>query len=300
MNLSRSQLPDLASLQAFEAAARHGSFTRAAVELNLTQSAVSRQIKELENQLGIALFERVRQRIVLSSAGHRLRPEIEDLLSGLHHLTLRAASGRDVTGHLSVATLPTFGSRWLMPRLPGFLKAHPGLQISVTARQGAFDLSEAGIDLAIHYGKPAWPGASCSYLCCETVLAVAAPEVASGEKLPEELPLLHLESRPMLWPEWLEVQGKPPARGFHGHRFDQFSLLIEAALAGMGAALLPTYLIERELKAGDLRALGGDALTTDAAYYVVTPDERASDPVTAAFREWIITQVGGLHDQDRT
>lgn len=292
MKISRSQMPDLAALQAFEAAARHGSFTRAAIELDLTQSAVSRQIKDLEAQLGIALFERIRQRIVLSAAGQRLRPEIEALLAGVAHLTLRAASGRDVTGHLALATLPTFGSRWLMPRLPGFLAAHPGLQVSVTSRQGAFDLGAEGVDLAIHYGKPAWPGASCTYLCAETVLAVAAPGVAPGNALPDDLPLLHLDSRPMLWPEWLGAQGQPVARGFQGHRFDQFSLLIEAALAGMGAALLPSYLIERELRAGDLRPLPGGALTTDAAYWIVIPDARASDPVALAFRDWITAQVG--------
>jgi LysR family glycine cleavage system transcriptional activator len=292
MKISRSQMPDLAALQAFEAAARHGSFTRAAIELDLTQSAVSRQIKDLEAQLGIPLFERVRQRIVLSSAGQRLRPEIEALLAGVAHLTLRAASGRDVTGHLSVATLPTFGSRWLMPRLPGFLAAHPGLQVSVTSRQGAFDLGAEGVELAIHYGKPAWPGASCSYLCAETVLAVAAPAAMTGETLPDDLPLLHLDTRPMLWPEWLGAQGMAVGRGFQGHRFDQFSLLIEAALAGMGAALLPSYLIERELRAGDLRPLQGGALTTDAAYWIVIPDARASDPVALAFRDWITAQVG--------
>lgn len=291
MKLSRSQLPDLAALQAFEAAARHGSFTRAALELNLTQSAVSRQIKDLETQLGIALFERVRQRIVLSTAGQRLRPEIERLLAGLEHLSLRAASGRDVTGHLSIVTLPTFGSRWLIPRLPDFLATHPGLQVSVTARQGAFDLTEAGIDLAIHYGKPVWPGASCTYLCAETMLAVAAPAVVTGNTLPDNLTLLHLETRPMLWPEWLGAQGQPVARGFQGHRFDQISLLIEAALAGIGAALLPSYLIERELQAGDLRALTGGSLQTDTAYWVVIPDASASDPVPLAFRDWINGQV---------
>lgn len=296
MKLSRSQLPDLAALQAFEAAARHGSFTRAATQLNLTQSAVSRQVKDLETKLGLGLFERVRQRIVLSSAGQRLRPEIEALLERLQHLTLRAASGRDVTGHLAVATLPTFGSRWLMPRLPDFLKAHPGLQVSVTTRPGVFDLVEAGVDVAIHHGRPVWPGASCSYLCAETVLAVAAPALARTGLALDALPLLHLQSRPMLWPEWLEAQGQPAARGFQGHRFDQFSLLIEAALAGMGAALLPSYLIERELEAGDLCTLGGSPLTTEAAYHVVTPNERASDPVTAAFRAWIVTQVGRRPD----
>lgn len=286
-------MPDVASLQAFEAAARHSSFTRAAVELNLTQSAISRQIKELEVQLGVALFERIRQRIVLSSAGARLRPEIESLLVGLEHLTLRAASNRDVTGHLLLATLPTFGSRWLMPRLPQFLAEHSGIQISVLTRNGHFDLAAAGVDVAIHYGKPAWPGATCTYLCAETVLPVAAPALIGADgTFPDSAPLLHMQSRPMQWPEWLTANGQDVVRGFQGHRFDQFSLLIEATTAGMGIALLPSYLIEREVRQDLLRIIPGLPLVTDAAYYVVTPEERASDPLASAFRTWVIGQVG--------
>jgi LysR family glycine cleavage system transcriptional activator len=292
MKLSRSQIPDLAALQAFETAARHGSFTRAAVELNLTQSAVSRQIKELEGQLGIALFERVRQRVVLSSAGERLRPEIETLLAGLEHLTLRAASRRDVTGHLAVSTLPTFGSRWLVPRLPQFLAQHRGVQVSLLSRTGHFELGQAGVDVAIHYGKPAWPGATCRYLCAETVLPVAAPALinANGAFLPDA-PLLHMESRPMQWPEWLSANGQDIGRGFQGHRFDQFSLLIEAAAAGLGIALLPSYLIEREVRQGLLQIIPGPPLVTDAAYYVVIPDERVSDPLPTAFQRWVMKQI---------
>ncbi|MCZ0963371.1 LysR substrate-binding domain-containing protein [Paracoccus benzoatiresistens] len=293
MKLSRSQMPDLSALQAFEAAARHGSFTRAAVELNLTQSAISRQIKELEAQLGVALFERIRQRIVLSSAGEQLRPEIESLLAGLEHLTLRAASRRDVTGHLAVATLPTFGSRWLMPRLPNFLAEHPGIQISVLSRDGHFDLAEASVDVAIHYGKPAWPGATCAYLCAETVLPVAAPGLIGADgTFPDAAPLLHMQSRPMQWPEWLTANGQDVVRGFQGHRFDQFSLLIEATVAGLGMALLPSYLIEREIRQGLLRIIPGPPSVTDAAYYVVIPDERVSDPLPSAFRNWVTGQVG--------
>jgi LysR family transcriptional regulator, glycine cleavage system transcriptional activator len=293
MKLSRSQMPDLSALQAFEAAARHGSFTRAAVELNLTQSAVSRQIKDLEGQLGVALFERVRQRIVLSSVGERLRPDIETLLAGLEHLTLRAASSRDVTGHLALSTLPTFGSRWLMPRLPQFLAQHPGVQVSLLSRTGHFDLGEAGVDVAIHYGKPDWPGATCRYLCAETVLPVASPALIDpeGAFLPTA-PLLHMESRPMQWPEWLSANGRDIGRGFQGHRFDQFSLLIEAATAGMGIALLPSYLIEREVRQGLLQIIPGPPLVTDAAYYVVIPDERVSDPLSTAFQTWVTGQVG--------
>jgi LysR family glycine cleavage system transcriptional activator len=294
MKLSRSRMPDLSALQAFEAAARHGSFTRAAVELNLTQSAVSRQIKDLEGQLGIALFERVRQRIVLSSAGEQLRPEIETLLAGVEHLTLRAASRRDVTGHLAVSTLPTFGSRWLMPRLPQFLAQHPGVQVSLLSRTGHFDLGQAGVDVAIHYGKPAWPGATCHYLCAETVLPVAAPALINADGVfPFEAPLLHMELRPMQWPEWLSANGQDIARGFQGHRFDQFSLLIEAATAGLGIALLPSYLIEREVRQDLLRIIPGQSLVADAAYYVVIPDERVSDPLPLAFQTWVTRQIGG-------
>ena len=294
MKLSRSRLPDLSALQAFEAAARHGSFTRAAVELNLTQSAVSRQIKDLEGQLGIALFERVRQRVVLSSAGEQLRPEIESLLAGLEHLTLRAASRRDVTGHLAVSTLPTFGSRWLMPRLPQFLARHPGVQVSLLSRTGHFDLGQAGVDVAIHYGKPAWPGAVCRYLCAETVLPVAAPALIDAEgAFALDAPLLHMESRPMQWPEWLSANGQDIGRGFQGHRFDQFSLLIEAATAGLGIALLPNYLIEREVRQDLLRIIPGPPLVTDSAYYVVIPDEHVSDPLPLAFQTWVTGQIGG-------
>ncbi len=136
MKLSRSLMPELSALQAFEASARLGSFTRAALELNLTQSAISRQIRDLEALLGVALFDRVRQRVVLSATGQRLLPEAERILDGVSDLALRAASSRDVTGHLTVATLPTFGSRWLMPRLPDFLARHPGLQVTVLSRSG--------------------------------------------------------------------------------------------------------------------------------------------------------------------
>src|SRR6478736_4732972 len=126
MPLPRKLMPDLTTLQSFESAARHGSFTRAAVELNLTQSAISRQIKELEGQLGVLLFERVRQRAILSDAGKRLLPEARRLLHHTEEMMIRAASGADAIATLSVATLPTFGSRWLTPRLPDFLSAHPG------------------------------------------------------------------------------------------------------------------------------------------------------------------------------
>ncbi|AZY96040.1 LysR family transcriptional regulator (plasmid) [Paracoccus sp. Arc7-R13] len=291
MKLSRTLIPDLAALQAFEAAARHVSFTRAAEELNLTQSAVSRQIKDLETQLGIGLFTRVRQRILLSDAGRRLLPEVEQLLAGMERLAMKAAGSRDASGHLTIATLPTFGSRWLMPRLPDFLARHDGVQATVVSRASPFAMAAEGVDIAIHYGLPDWPAAQCTYLCGEAVVPVAAPRMGRPDVFSGSVPLLQIESRPMLWAEWLEANGHQGMDAFAGHRFDTFALLIDAAVSGLGIALVPRYLVERELAEGMLVLLSDAVVTTNAAYYVVLPDELASDPMCLAFRDWICGQV---------
>ena len=295
MKLSRSLVPDLSALHTFDAAARHGSFTRAAAELNLTQSAVSRQIRELETRLGITLFERVRQRVILSDAGRHLHPEVQALLDGIERLALRAAGARDVAGRLTIATLPTFGSRWLMPRLPDFLSRHPGVQATVISRPGTFDLAAEGVDVAIHYGSPTWPGATCDYLCSEIVVPVVAPGLLDrqgADLMDGNLPLLHLESRPMLWAEWLASTGHEGRDAFRGHRFDSFSLLIAATKAGLGLALLPRYLIESELAEGSLHAAFDSLLATDSAYYAVSPEGHQSNPVCRSFLDWIAGQLG--------
>jgi LysR family glycine cleavage system transcriptional activator len=162
MKLSRRLIPDVTTLQAFECAARHGSFTQAAHELNLTQSAVSRQIKDLEEQLGVLLFERVRQRVVLSDDGRRFLPEVRKLLHQTEETMLRAMASASSEHSLSIATLPTFGSRWLTPRIPGFLAEHPGTIINIASRSAPFDFDEENFDLAIHYGQPVWARAACS------------------------------------------------------------------------------------------------------------------------------------------
>ncbi|MEI4473373.1 LysR substrate-binding domain-containing protein [Frigidibacter sp. MR17.24] len=278
-------IPDASALQAFAAAARHLSFTRAAVELGRTQSAVSRQIRDLEDQLGLRLFDRIRQRVVLSDAGRRMLPEAEALLDAAERMTLRAIGGRDIAGALVVAVLPGFGARWLVPRLPGFLARHPGVRVTLHTRAAPFDMEAEGVDLAIHHGQPAWPAGVCSYLCRDEIVPVAAAPAALSA-----VALLHLEARPRLWPDWLAAGGIA-REGWAGHRFDDQALLIEAALAGLGAALLPRYLIETELAAGRLAVLDPRPVASAEAYWVVLPEGKAADPLGLAFRDWLGAQV---------
>ncbi|WP_431323669.1 LysR family transcriptional regulator [Rhizobium sp. YTU87027] len=296
MILPRKLIPDLTTLQSFESAARHGNFTRAALELNLTQSAISRQIKDLETQLGVLLFERVRQRAILSDAGRRLLPDARRLLHQTEEMMIRAASGTDATATLSIATLPTFGSRWLTPRLPAFLAAYPGSLVDITSRSEPFDFEQENVDLAIHYGQPIWARATCTFLCDEKIVPVASPNLLQSDPVasPTELlqrPLLHLATRPRLWRQWFERCNIDADPSYRGNRFDQFSMIIEAAAMAMGFALLPLYLIEQELNSGKLKIVFDQPMSTENSYYIVTPDGKREHALGLAFTAWLLSQV---------
>ena len=297
MTVPRRHVPDISKLQTFECAARHSSFTGAARELNLTQSAVSRQIKELEAQLAVTLFERVRQRVVLSGAGRRFLPEVRKLLRQTEESVLRVMSAPQGTA-FSLAVLPTFGARWLVPRLPGFLAENPGVWLNVASRSTPFDLVESSFDAAIHYGQPVWAGATCRYICREEIVPVAAPDFLarsslSGSDLLLGSPLLHLDTRPGAWNDWFLMAGAGEAPAYRGHRFDQFSMIVQAAVAGLGIALLPRYLIEQELAEGSLRIVVDRPLRTENSYYLVVPVRELANPLVERFYEWIVGQVSG-------
>ncbi len=299
MKLSRRLVPDVTTLQAFECAARHGSFTQAAAELNLTQSAVSRQIKDLENQLGVLLFERVRQRVILSEAGQKFLPEVRRLLNQTEELMVRAMASARADSTLSIASLPTFGSRWLVPRLPGFLRQHPDTVVNIASRSAPFDFDEQNFDIAIHYGQPVWAHATCSYLCSEIIVPAASPTLLAANPVStlEDIvggPLLHLATRPKLWAQWFEANGMDGRGAYRGNRFDQFSMVIEAATAGLGFALLPRYLIEQELAAGTLRIVLDRPMQTENNYYLAVPEGKLENPISLAFREWITEQVASV------
>lgn len=293
--MRRREIPNILALRAFECAARHQSFTRAAQELNLTQSTVSRQIKELEEQLQVNLFERVRQRVVLSRAGQQLLIDTRRILRDTEEAVLRTRAAAWSEWTLNIAVLPTFASRWMIPRLPGFLQQHPLATVNMASRAEPFDFREESFDMAIHYGQPIWAGASCTHLCQEEILPVASQSfirqspVQSKYDLAQR-PLLHLSTRPHAWEDWF-AERQVDHRVEISHRFDQFSMLIEAVVAGLGAALIPRYFIQEELRQGTLCILFDDSLSTDNSYYIVVPDDQRENQAVATFKQWLQQQV---------
>ncbi|MBS0245667.1 MAG: LysR family transcriptional regulator [Proteobacteria bacterium] len=294
MAIPRRFLPSMSLLYAFEAAARCNSFTAAASELNLTQSAVSRQIRALEDMLGCDLFLRERQTVKLTAAGEAYAAEIHEALRRIGTATL-GLRANPAGGSLNLAILPTFGTRWLAPRLPGFLAENPGITINLTTRLAPFDFQFDQVDAAIHFGKADWSGAEMELLMGEVVVPACSAALRERLKIrtPQDLvkaPLLHLVSRPDAWERWFAAMGIE-TDDVHGMLIDQFATAAQAATAGMGVALLPKFLIEAELSRGDLVEAVDGAVESAGHYYLAWPPKRASYPPLQAFRAWLKKQA---------
>ncbi|MEM9634286.1 MAG: LysR substrate-binding domain-containing protein [Pseudomonadota bacterium] len=288
-------IPSISVLRCFEAAARHQSFTAAAEELGLTQSGVSRQVKELEDQIGASLFRREGRGIRLTHAGKSLADSLFSDLTRLRRTISQAVAAGETQELLSIAALPTFATRWLVPRLKDFKARRPNLDLMVYSRSEPFDLVEQGIDVAIHFGTNDWPGAKLTPLCPEDLVVVAAPALIESNPINVkadilDLPLLHMTSRPHLWKAFQKTVPETTAHVQKGSYFDQFSLIIAAAAGGMGTAILPTYLIEVELASGALVELGTVRDGSGHNYYIATPPGELTPPA-AEFLSWIRKQV---------
>lgn len=290
----RRFLPSIHLLVAFEAVARHGTVTAAAEELSLTQGAVSRQLQALEDHIGVKLFGRERKRLRLTAAGAIYVDEIRAALKQIADASLRLKANPD-GGTLNLAILPTFGTRWLTPRLPGFFARHAGITVNLTTRLVPFDFTAEGLDAAIHWGQPDWPGAGHLKIMDEEVVPACSPQLlaqrpvrAAADLL--ELPLLHLATRPEAWERWFESHGAahPPLTGM---LFDQFATMEKAAVHSVGVALLPTFLIERELDEGLLVSAFGAPETGRGAYYLAWPLERSEYAPLIQFRTWLAREA---------
>jgi DNA-binding transcriptional LysR family regulator len=292
----RRVLPSLTSLQCFEAAVRHMNFTQAARELNVTQSAVSRQIRQLEEHLGRPLFRRVKQRLELTEPGRSYAAAGRRLLAAAEAATLQLMAYGGGGGELTVALLPTFGSRWLIPRLGDFTSRYPDVQLNLVTQVRPLDFAECDIDVAIHFGGPSWPGAVCHRLMGEVVVPVAAPSLLAGRSRPMRpadvgrFTLLQHVTRPEAWQEWLRACGVKNVDGRAGPRFEQFYMVIQAAVAGLGLAVLPEFLIQEELSCGRLVVVIDRPVTSEYAYYLVHPEAKSDLRRVAAFREWLLGQ----------
>jgi DNA-binding transcriptional LysR family regulator len=292
MLLSHRFLPPMSLLRAFESASRHQSFTAAAAELHLTQSAVSRQIRALEALLQSSLFVREHQTVRLTLAGQAYAVEIRASLVRISSATL-GFRANPKGGLLNLAILPTFGTRWLAPRLPAFLAEHPGITLNLTTRLSRFDFELEAVDAAIHFGLPDWPGAELELLMSETVVPACSPGLKQQYRLemPADVlkaPLLHLVSRPDAWERWLQAHDTPTA-DVPGMLFDQFAVAAQAAISGLGIALLPRFLITAELQRGDLVEAVAHTQRIESAerYYLACPASRSGYPPLQAFRQWL-------------
>ncbi|KAE9625964.1 LysR substrate-binding domain-containing protein [Parasedimentitalea maritima] len=287
----RRILPSHSVLRSFEAAARHCSFTLAAEELHLTQSAISRQVKELEQTIGTPLFRRVGRRVVLTQAGESLAKELTIDLENIRRTMMRAIAGGAKGTALRVACLPAFASRWLIPRLPLFSEQHPDIEINLSTRLKPFDLDVEHFDLAIHFGRDDWPNTDMAPFCSETMVAVSSPDLMKRHQMDtvEKLaaaPLLHMTTRPTAWEAYFDLAGLPQTSVLVGKYFDQFSMIIAGAVASLGVGLLPTYLIEEELANGKLVMLNAQTLVTKNQYFLVTPSNQVNSNVSV-FCDWM-------------
>lgn len=288
-----SDLPSITALQAFEAALRHESFTRAGQELHRTQGAISRQVAGLEDRLGLLLFEREPPRVRPTPAALDLGRKVRAVLNRLSAIMLEVEASRGGGGVLDLGVLPTFGTRWLIPRIPGFHRAEPGVSINLTTRIAPFDFETGDLDAAIHHGEGFWPGARLERLMEDEVLVVASPALL--QRLPVrrhadllQHVLLQLDSRLSGWGDLFRQFDLPTRDARQGPRFEHHLMIIQAAVAGLGVALLPAFLAAPELEAGTLvTALPDLRQRTGRAYWLAYPQRSVGLPALEAFRAWL-------------
>jgi DNA-binding transcriptional LysR family regulator len=305
----RKLTPSMSLLLAFEASARLQSFTRAAQELSLTQSAVSRQVQTLEATLGIALFLREGKRIIPTDAGRAYMTEVNAALTLIRNATLQVLSSQAFDKRLRVATLPTFGAKWLLPRLHRLYRAHPELQIDLHSRIEEVDFSSQPLDAAIMVGDGRWPNVIAHRLYAEELVLIGSPALLAASRTPRRggrstarsgdekarptvamlkgLTLLRVSSFPDAWREWCSHFGLPSDALRLGPSFELTSHLIQAVIAGIGVGLVPRMLVEDELNDGRLNSPFAP-VSSSRSYYFTYPERVRDHPALIAFREWLL------------
>jgi LysR family glycine cleavage system transcriptional activator len=290
----RRRLPVLNTLRAFEAAARHGSFTRAAEELCLTQGAISHQVKALEDELGVKLFNREHQRLVITQAGRAYLVEVGDALDRIAIATERLVE-RQRSGALTISTSPDFAAKWLVHRLGKFAQSHPEIDLRLSAAMHRVDFAREDVDVAVRHGKGDWEGLHVERLCAEQLFPVCSPRLVEAGKLARpadilKFPLLHLDTRED-WAVWLDSAGVAGADVSRGSIMNHASMLIDAAIDGQGIALARTVLAAWDLVHGRLVRPFAQALPLSRSYWIVCPKATASLPKIRTFNNWLLAEA---------
>ena len=298
--IRRRVLPSLSALRTFEAVARHESFTVAAAELNVTQSAASRQVRMLEQYLELSLFRRTSRRNELTSAGRYYFDLVRGALDRVEAGTTELIATRRGAGTLTLGVLPTFGTRWLIPRLHSFRERHPEILINVIATDGQFVADAPKLDVAVQFGNGHWPDAVVNPLMAEEIVIACSPRLL--ERMPplrqpadlKHFPLLQHTTRAGSWSHWFRSVGFREDEARWGPSFEHFFMLIQAAQSGMGVALLPRILIEDEIERGLLVVPLPVRVSGPGAYYLVVPNAKSDLTRVMLFREWLLEEASRL------
>lgn len=298
--------PPLGSLRAFEAAARHLSFTKAAAELFVTQTAISHQIKTLEAHLGVPLFRRLNRALLLTDEGQTLLPYVRDAFESLD-AGLRRLADSSAGSALSITTTPGFAASWLAPRLVHFQAKHPAIEIQLNSAARILDLAYEGLDCAIRYGLGDWPGTHAERLFHTPLIPVCAPSYLanSGKKLDEpadlgDHKLLHVVGDLDDWRLWLQAAGVGGVDPSRGPKFDTGPLVLQAAVSGAGIAIARAPLVREDLNGGRLVAPFDFEVPETCAYYFVRLENSLENTRVDAFRDWLFKEVNAQLGDERT
>lgn len=284
-------LPPLNALRAFEAAARHLSFTRAAEELHVTQAAISHQVKALEERLGLPLFRRLPRRLILTEEGQALLPELRDAFGRMAQ-AIERISARDVGGMLTVSSLTTIVLSWLVPRLPRFQAAQPDIDVRLMTSQRLVDFTREDVDVAIRFGDGKWPGLKSEWMFGELLTPLCGKQLVEDVRTPEDLRQLPLiRTTEEEWPIWFAAAGIQGVETIRGPLFDSTKIAAQAAIDGLGVVMAPPALFLDDLAAGRLFQPFELTVSTGKSYWLVVPEAWAGRPKIKAFRDWIFSEI---------
>lgn len=298
----RPTTPPLNALRAFEAAARHQSFTRAAEELYVTPGAISQQVSGLEERLGILLFNRVKKRLEITDAGKNYLAPLKDSLDRIELATLDLLYHGGSGGDLRIGALPSLASYWLIPNLRAFAQQYPNIRLSLStlnldfaSKQRDPNLEGGYIDVGLFYGDGHWDNLAADLLMEEYLIPVVSPDIIDTKALNDysifaNLPLLYHTTRPNSWTDWFQQNNLPIAKPT-GYGFEHFQMLIDGAKAGLGIALAPSMFVQTEIEKGVLIAIPGHSVKSRRAYYLVYDPATADDPKIQSFKSWALETV---------